>query len=177
VEGSGPEELAPAGASSERARVLLALAALAAFGIVVAAVAVTAGGEDEASSAPAAPAECLEAWNGDRDALAFARHNSIFHNYNSAQVGYLEPSAKASVSDDPGAGDCVVVFPRNQLDPEPLAAGQLLTNRGWVPLIEAMDVNAVARLQSEAFDGANAEPTIEGEIAASGGPAEPAADG
>ncbi|HEX2127804.1 MAG TPA: hypothetical protein VHF58_01150 [Solirubrobacterales bacterium] len=164
MEGESPQpegEVAP-----DRRRLLLALGALVAFGAVVTLVAVTAGGSDESSAAAAAPAECVDAWNADRDAVAFARHNSIFHNYTSAQVGYLTPSPDASVSSDPGAGDCVVVFPRNQLDPEPHVAGQILDDGVWSPLIRVTDVNTVARLQSEAFDGANAEPTIDGEIVA-----------
>jgi hypothetical protein len=60
----------------------------------------------------------------------------------------------------------VVIFARNQLDPEPVAAGQILEEGVWTPLVRVTDVNTVARLQSEAFDGANAEPTIDGEIAA-----------
>lgn len=154
-------------APPDRRRILLALGALLGFGAVVAVVTATAGGGDDSDTpSAAAPSECVEAWNGDRDALAFARHNSIFHNYNSAQVGYLTPGADASVSSDPDAGDCVVVFARNQLDPEPQAAGQILDGKTWTPLITVTDVNAVARLQSEAFDGANAEPTIDGEIVA-----------
>ncbi len=170
VEGSNPEGAsAPAPEASDRRRILLALYALIAFAAVVVVVAVTAGGSDDGeSSASAAPSECISAWNGDREALAFARHNSIFHNYTAAQVGYLTPAADASVSDTPEAGDCVVVFPRNQLDPEPQAAGQILEKGVWTPLIEATDINTVARLQSEAVDGANAEPTPDGKIVASG---------
>jgi hypothetical protein len=167
VEGPNPEEPGGAGAParSDRARILLALGALAAFGAVVAVVAVTAGGSDDSGGAGAeAPQECIDAWNEDRAALAFARHNSIFHNYNSAEVGYLTPAADASISSDPETGECVVVFARTQLDPEALAAGQILEGGVWTPLTDVTDVNTVARLQSEAFDGANAKPTIDGEI-------------
>ena len=161
-----PQEPSPA---PDRRRILLALGALLGFAAVVAVVAVASGGEDGGAVGAAAPDECVEAWNGDREALAFARHNSIFHNYNSAQVGYLTPSESASVSADPAAGECAVVFARNQLDPEPQAAGQILEQGVWTPLIQATDINTVARLQSEAFDGANAEPTIDGEILATSG--------
>ena len=165
MEGATPQP----SAASARTRLLFALVALLTFGVVVAAVAVTAGGDDESGAAAAAPEECIDAWNGDRNALAFARHNSIFHNYSTAQVGYLTPGTDASVSDDRGAGECVVVFARNELDPEPQAAGQIVDKGVWRPLIEVTDVNTVARLQSEAFAGANAEPTIDGEILATRG--------
>jgi hypothetical protein len=171
VEGSNAEEgdVTAAAIAPSRSRVLLALGALFGFSIVVAIVAVTAGGNDQSGAASAAaPRECLDAWNQDSDALAFARHNSIFHNYNSAQVGYLTPASDASVSSDPGAGECVVVFARNQLDPEALAAGQILENGVWTPLTGLTDINTVARLQSEAFEGANAKPTIDGEIVPKG---------
>jgi hypothetical protein len=145
--------------------VLLALGALAVFGAAVALVAVAADrGDDSNASVAAAPRECVEAWNGDRDALAFARHNAIFHNYTSAQVGYLTPGADASVSSSAADGKCTIVFARNQIDPEPLAAGQILHEGAWTPLIGVLDVNVIARLQSEAFDGANAKPTIDGNI-------------
>ena len=165
MEGATPQP----SAASARTRLLFALVALLTFGVVVAVVAVTAGGDDDSGAAAAAPEECIDAWNGDRNALAFARHNSIFHNYNTAQVGYLTPGADASVSGERGAGECVVVFARNELDPEPQAAGQIVDKGVWRPLIEVTDVNTVARLQSEAFNGANAEPTIDGEILATGG--------
>jgi hypothetical protein len=167
VEGSNREEPggAEAPARSDRGRILLALGALAAFGVVVAVVAVTAGGSGDSGGAGAEPPqECIDAWNQDRAALAFARHNSIFHNYSSAEVGYLTPAADASVSSEAETGECVVVFARNQLDPEALAAGQILEGGVWTPLTDVTDVNTVARLQSEAFDGANAKPTIDGEI-------------
>ena len=164
MEGPRPDD-APGAPTYDRRRVLLAFGALVAFAAVVAVIAVTAGGGSQSGAAgAAAPVECIEAWNGDREALAFARHNSIFHNYNSAQVGYLTPSPEGSVSGDPGAGECVVVFPRNQLDPEPEAAGQILEDGRWTPLIRVTDVNTVTRLQGEAFEGANAQPTIDGEI-------------
>ena len=168
MEGSQVEDGANTPAPPDRRRILLAVYALVAFAAVVAVVAVTAGGGDDESTASAAPQECVDAWNSDRDAIAYARHNSIFHNYTDAQVGYLTPSGDASVSSDAGAGECVIVFARNSLDPEPQAAGQILQEGTWTPLIRISDVNTVARLQSEAFNGANAEPTIDGKIVAAG---------
>jgi hypothetical protein len=158
-----PPTEAPPSVPADRRRILAAVSALAGFGVIVAIVLIVAGGNDSSSASSPAPRECVEAWNNDRDALAFARHNSIFHNYQRAQVGYLVLDGEATVSGDAG-GECTVVFARNQLDPEPVAAGQVLRDEVWTPLAEVTDINTVARLQSEAFDGANAEPTPEGEI-------------
>lgn len=148
---------------ADRRRVLLALGALLCFGAIVAVVLATTGGDGSSSAAPA-PNECVEAWNSDEAAIAFSRHNAIAHFYDSAQVGYITLSAEASVSDDPASGDCVVIFARTSLDPEPIAAGQILQGKTWTPLNQVTDINTVARLQSEAFEGANAEPTTEGDI-------------
>lgn len=161
------EEATPQNAPApDRRRLILAAVILIAFVAIVAVVATSSGGDEGSEGAAAAPRECIRAWNGDRDAIAYAQHNSIFHNYKNAQVGYLTPGPDASVSDDPEAGECVVVFARASLDPEPFAAGQILEEDGWRPLIQVSDQNTVARLQSEAFDGANAKPTIDGEIVA-----------
>ena len=67
------------------------------------------------------------------------------------RAGRLPDAQRTHRYDTPEAGDCVVVFPRNQLDPEPQAAGQILKQGVWTPLIEVIDVNTVARLQSEAL--------------------------
>lgn len=147
-----------------RARLGLAVGALLLFGAIVAIVLALGGGAPE-RSAPAAPAECLDAWNDDEAALAFSRHNQISHNYREAEVAYID-LREALVSSDPETGECVVIFARTELDPEPIAAGQVLRRDVWVPLNQVMDLNTVARLQSEAFDGANAEPTASGELIA-----------
>jgi hypothetical protein len=154
------------GEGGVRGRLVIALGALLLFGAIVAVVLLLAGGSPERSAAAAA-AECLDAWNEDEAALAFSRHNQISHNYREAEVAYLN-MREASVSSDSEAGQCVVIFARTELDPEAIAAGQVLRGDIWVPLNQVLDLNTVARLQSEAFDGANAEPTQTGELVALG---------
>ena len=145
-------------------RLLLAGGLACLLAILVAAILLLAGGSDDEQPVSAAPAECLRAWNEDEDALSFARHNAIIHKYDSAQVGYLGRDPASKVSDSPADGDCVVVFPRTALDPEPIAAGQLYLGRLWAPLDSLMPLEEVARLQSEAFGGANAQPTADGRL-------------
>ena len=149
---------------SGRERLLLAAGAALAFGALITVLLLTSGGSESTGSATAAPSECVDAWNESRDAVSFARHNAIFHNYERAQVGYLSLDPEPTVSADSDAGDCVVVFARGTLDPEPVAAGQIHRDGVWLPLREIVDVNTLARLQSEAFDRANAGPTLEGTI-------------
>lgn len=149
---------------SEGARRLLLAAALGGLLAILIVVVVLLAGPDEEEVASAPPAECLRAWNRDEDALAFSRHNATFHKYESAQVGYMEPGSSATVSSEREGGACVVVFPRASLDPEPVAAGQLLQGGRWAPLDGLMPLGVVARVQSEAFEGANARPTPEGRL-------------
>ena len=52
-------------------------------------------------------------------------------------------------------GGCVVVFPRDALDPEPQYAGQKLRGGRWEPLIESLDTAALDALQGEALALAN----------------------
>jgi hypothetical protein len=122
------------------------------------------GGSASESSAAAAPGECVKAWNRDENALSFARHNLTFHGYDRAEVGYLDPSPGASVSDEAAAGECAVIFARSSLDPEPLAAGQVISGGAWITLDTVLPSADLARLQSEAFDGANVEPAPSGEL-------------
>ena len=119
-----PAEAPAASPEEARKRVLFAAAAAIVLLAIVLAI-VLAGGTDGGESAAAAPAECLERWNDDPDALAYARHNAIFHNYSQAEVGYMPETGAETVSSDPSEGSCVVVFARTNLDPEPIAAGQI----------------------------------------------------
>ena len=162
----GGETQAPdADGRSEGARRLLLAGALAGLlAGLIAAVVLLAGGSEATKVASPPPPECLRAWNRDEDALSFSRHNATFHKYESAQIGYMEPGTSAEVSTERGRGTCVVVFPRTSLDPEPVAAGQVLLGGMWAPLDSLMPLDVVARVQSEAFDGANARPTPEGRL-------------
>ena len=83
------------------------------------------GSSSEDGAAAPAPPRCLEAWNSDPEAVAFGRHNSISHGYSDVQVGHMPKEGSASLSSDPDAGECAVVFAAEQLDPEPVAAGQI----------------------------------------------------
>lgn len=139
------------------------------FAGVVSAILIVRSGSGDRSAAGPAPKGCLRAWNSDKEAIAFSRHNAIAHNYNEAQVGYMRADGESTtVSDDPGSGECVVVFARTSLDPEAVAAGQIQRDGQWVPLSGLIDVNQLAEMQSDAFDGANAEPTMEGKLLALG---------
>jgi hypothetical protein len=153
-----------AGMPPDRRRILAALGALVGFGALTAVVLVATAGDERGSLASPAPRECLEAWNGDREAIGFARHNSIFHNYNRAEVGYVDLQAEELDVSADSSGRCAVVFARGSIDPEPEAAGQFLDGAVWRPLNEVTDINTLARLQSEAFEGANAAPTPGGRI-------------
>lgn len=132
---------------------------------MVAVALITGAGGDDTAPATAAPRECLEKWNSDEAAIAYAIHNRTFHRYNEAQVGYMPAGGSSMISDDPGDGICVVVFARSTLDPEPSAAGQIEREGSWVPLTQIVVGNDLAALQNEALRGANARPTEKGELA------------
>lgn len=118
-----------------------------------------------ADPAAPAPADCVASWNGNEAARSYARHNLTFHRYTEAQVGYLAPDGSSTiVSRNRGDGECVVVFPRAELDPEPEAAGQIEHDGGWLPLSEIMEPIALAELQAEALAAANVRPTEQGEL-------------
>jgi hypothetical protein len=124
----------------------------------------SSGSSSEEGTAPPAPLGCLKAWNSDSQAIAFGRHNSVGHGYSDVQVGRMPREGSTSLSSEPDAGECAAVFAAEQLDPEPLAAGQIHDQRHWVPLSSLLEPSALAELQSAAVDGANATVTAEGEL-------------
>ena len=145
------------------------------FGAVLAAAVLLAGltaiiliglgsSSEDGAAEPASP-RCLEAWNSDPEAVAFGRHNAISHGYSDVQVGHMPEEGSTSISSDPGVGRCAVVFAADQLDPEPIAAGQIHLQGEWVPLNGLLEPSALAELQSAAVGGANASVTPEGERA------------
>jgi len=144
---------------------VVALLALLLFGAVVGVV-VVAGGDSEQDRGTEfdAPARCLDAWNSDEDARSFTRHNYGFHQYTRAEVGYIRPIAGETISDDPELGDCVVVFARTSLDPEVEYAGMVLAKGTWTQLDSMLETSDLARLQREAFEGANAKTTQPGDL-------------
>jgi hypothetical protein len=144
------------------------------FGAVLAAAVLLAGltaiiltssgsSSDEGTAAPA-PLGCLKAWNSDSQAIAFGRHNSVSHGYTDAQVGRMPQEGATSLSSEPGTGECAVVFAAAELDPEPVAAGQIHDRGQWVPLSSLLEPAALGELQSAAVEGANAIVIAEGEL-------------
>lgn len=150
--------------SRQRVALAIALAALTSILVVAVGVLASAGGGDDAAATPP-PQECLEKWNADQPAIAYAIHNRTFHRYRKAQVGYMPAGGGDAVSDDPAAGSCVVVFARSALDPEPSAAGQIERAGSWVPLTQIAVGNELAELQNAALRAANAQPTEDGKLA------------
>jgi hypothetical protein len=127
------------------------------------AIVVSGSGADDGGGAPA-PRRCLEAWNSDAEAIAVGRHNSISHGYGDVQVGHMPEEGSTSLSSEPGAGECAVVFAAEQLDPEPEAAGEIQLDGEWVPLSGLLDPPTLAELQRAALDAANATVTPEGDL-------------
>jgi hypothetical protein len=148
--------------SEARGRVALA-AALLLGGLVAAIVIVSSVGS---SGEGAGDKDCLEAWNSDVEALNFGVHNSISHGYRDVQVGYMPEDGATSLSEDPEAGQCAVVFAADRLDPEPFAAGQIYTGGRWVSLNGPglLGPADLAQLQSAAVAEANATVTRYGKL-------------
>jgi hypothetical protein len=138
-------------------------AALLLAGLTAVLVLARSSGSDDGGSG-VAPSDCLQAWNSDRQAIAFGRHNSVGHGYTEAEVGYMPEGGSASLSADAEAGECAVVFAANELDPEPVAAGEIHGDGGWVPLNGLLEPTDLAELQSAAVGGANATLTSGGEL-------------
>jgi hypothetical protein len=144
------------------------------FGVVLAATVLLAGlvaivltssqGSSDGGPAVAAPLRCLKEWNSDPEAIAFGRHNSLSHGYSDVQVGYMPPGGAASVSSERVGNECAAVFAAEQLDPEPVAAGQIRDQTQWVPLSGLLEPADLAELQDAAVDGANATVTPQGEL-------------
>lgn len=115
--------------------------------------------------AAAAPDDCLRLWNEDAGAREYARHNATFHGYDAAQVGYMPADeAEVAVTSESAGGECVVVFPRGELDPEVVAAGQIHRDGAWTPLSEVVAEDELTELQRSALNAANATPTQTGEL-------------
>lgn len=137
-------------------------AALLLAGLTAVILLASSSGPSEEGAAAPAPDNCLKAWNSDQQAIAFGRHNSVGHGYSDVEVGYMPEEGSASLSAEPDAGECAVVFAANQLDPEVLAAGQIYVEGQWVPLSGSLEPADLAELQSAAVGGANATVTPQG---------------
>jgi hypothetical protein len=148
-----------------RTRALIAIGALAAFGVLVALILVLGGGDDEREVA-AAPEECVELWNADEKALSTGAHNSLAHDYTRVQVAYADADG-AELSPEPiDGGGCIVVFAAQALDPEPVAAAEINLDGTWTPMSERADPGRLAELQSDALAAANAELAADGTVTA-----------
>jgi hypothetical protein len=140
--------------ASPRARLAIALVAGVALAAIIVVVAIASGGDDDQAVA-AAPTRCVEAWNSDEAARGYGRHNFNFHLYTGALVTFLS-SDGLEVGGESG-GLCAVIFPSEALDPEPVAAGQVLRKRIWVPIseLEGIELTRVAELQALAAEAPN----------------------
>jgi hypothetical protein len=149
-------------------RARLAFAAGAAAVLVAAVVVIVLGGSDgDGSEPPPPPTACIEAWNSDKQAVAFGNHNSVSHAYLEVQVTRLTP--RGTEPEAPDEGVCAVIFARTSLDPEPGAAAQVQRPNGsWIPLSvqPGVEQQALAKLQSEAVGLANANLETDGTITA-----------
>ena len=148
-----------------RGRIVIALAAAIGLAAVIVIVAVASGGEGESREQVAAPPHCVEDWNSDQAARAYGRHNFSYHLYKGALVTFLNDTGQEV---GPGEGGrCAVVFPSEALDPEPVAAGQVLRRGLWVPVsgLEGIELSRVAELQAIAAGSPNTTLDVQGELA------------
>ncbi len=138
-----------------RGRLAIAAGAAALLALVVVG-AVALGGDDGGDPVGPPPEECVAAWNGDAAAATYGRHNFNFHDYEGALVTYLDDSA--ALVDSAATGRCAVIFPAEALDPEPVAAGQVLRGARWVPIstLEGVALPTVGELQVRAAASPNA---------------------
>ena len=122
------------------------------------------GGGDERISA-ALPAECMEKWNADPAAIAFGRHNFRGHGYEAALVTYLTRAGEAAQSAEEGR--CAVIFPARVLDPEPVAAGEIVLAEEWTPIsvLPGVELDRVAELQAIAAGNPNTRLESSGRLA------------
>ena len=129
---------------------------LLAAGILVAVVL-----RDSSEEASTAPAECIEAWNGDRAAVSLGRHQYDDHGYNRVEITRLDLDSLAT-----GEGQCAVIFPARLLDPEPIAAAMVLKGDRWVPVagLRGVTLTELGELQAAALDAANGTLAREGHV-------------
>lgn len=160
MEGSNPA------AANPRARIAIAAGAAVVLIAIVVVVSVASGGSADKRGVVAAAPRCLEAWNADPSARAYGRHNFTYHLYKGALVTFLD-QAGAEVGQGEG-GLCAVIFPSRVLDPEPIAAGQVLRGDRWLPIssLAGIALNRVAELQVLAAGAPNTTLDVRGVLAA-----------
>jgi hypothetical protein len=140
----------------------VAVAAILLTGVIAIVLASSQGSSEKAAAR--APNSCLKAWNSDRHALEFGRHNSLSHGYSDVQVGYTPTEGGTTLSSSPNDGECAVVFAADQLDPEIEYAGEIHLDGEWLPLSSRVEGPDLAALQRAALDGANATVTPDGKL-------------
>ncbi len=147
--------------ASPRARLVLVAGAAALLAAVVVGVTLAGGGSDP--SVRALPPGCVRAWNADPAAASYGRHNFDSHGYRGALVTYLSSSAERL---DEG-GVCAVIFASQALDPEPFAAGQVLSEGRWLPIssLDGVELTAIAELQASAAGDPNVTLEPDGRLA------------
>jgi len=147
-----------------RARQRLVLAgAMLVTGLVVGGVLLLGGsGGDDASAG--APEECVAAWNQDSVSRGIGSHVGSSHGYTGAWVMHLGEDFEPSSDDQ---GDCAVVFPAAQPDPEPFFAAAVLDGERWRALSRATEITAerLGELQREALALGNAQLLPDGSLA------------
>lgn len=146
-----------------QSRLILIGGALLLLALVVGAVLLMGGSDDEGSTAAfAAPAECIESWNSDRQAVGLAQHNVVGHGYSAARAGYID--AGGNLSDDPASGECAVIFGATQLDIELEQAGQVNAGGVWRPLSASLEPATLETLQTTALELTNAAISQDGRL-------------
>jgi hypothetical protein len=154
-----------AGAALARGRIAIAIGATLLLGGLTAIVLhLSAGGGTEDGATLAADQRCVRSWNTDPAARAYGRHNFNYHDYEGARVTFLSHEADEVAAGEGGL--CAVIFASEALDPEPVAAGQVLKGRLWLPVVvlEGVETARVAELQAIAAGHPNARPDARGRL-------------
>ena len=151
--------------ASQRTRLLLAGGITAVLAILVVAVLLLTGSDEERTFDPA-PMACIDDWNGDTATLVVGQHQATAHRYSSIQVVRFGPGGEIAPSDDASA-PCGLVFASSSLDTELAAAALIQRPRGWLPLSdEDVPSDRLADLQLAAQDDYNAVIQVNGSIEA-----------
>jgi hypothetical protein len=139
------------------ARSRLVFAGVLAFALLVGVVVVVATSGEGASGKVPADSECVEAWNADPAIVRTGVHLFRVHRYESVEVARLAEDGGPLTEGE--RGSCAVVFAAQALDPEQIAAAQVLVSDTWVPLssLPAVTEIRLGELQAHAVGGANAE--------------------
>jgi hypothetical protein len=163
-------------AEGSRLRLVAGGVAIALLGGLVAIVVASSSSENGGGGEPA-PAECLDAWNGDEGAVGTGSHAAAVHGYDSARVLYMTEEGEPASAE---GGACAVVLASPTPDVEPEFAVTIETEKGWLPLYASRNVPAARRyfggrspvsrdrigeLQSEAMGAINATLLPDGTLA------------